>query len=132
VAGSQRCAGAIVFDAAGRILLVRRGNPPSLDRWCEPSGRCHPGESAADACVRECLEETGLHVRVVRSVGAATITDDGTRYDIEDFHCEVVGGRLQAGDDAAEVRWVDAAEFATLELATGVRECFTRWGCLPR
>jgi ADP-ribose pyrophosphatase YjhB (NUDIX family) len=127
----ERCAGAIVFDANRRLLLVRRGNPPSLDRWCEPSGRCRPDESAADACVRECLEETGLRVRIVRSAGAASIVDDGARYDIEDFVCEVVGGTLSAGDDAVEVRWVDATQFAELDLATGVLECLTRWDCLP-
>jgi ADP-ribose pyrophosphatase YjhB (NUDIX family) len=131
VAEAVRCAGAIVFDRAGRLLLVRRGNPPSLDRWCEPSGRCLPGETSADGCVRECFEETGLQVRVVRSAGAASISDDGVRYDIEDYVCEIVGGTLRAGDDAAEVRWVDAAEFAALPLATGVRECLTEWGCLP-
>lgn len=130
--GPVRCAGAIVFDDAGRLLLVRRGNAPSRDRWCEPSGRCRPGESSAHACVRECAEETGLQVRIVRSAGTAMVVDDDTRYDIEDFVCEVVGGTLQAGDDAVEVRWVGAAEFASLELATGVRDCFTRWGCLPR
>lgn len=129
---SQRCAGAIVFDASGRLLMVRRGNPPSLHRWCEPSGRCLPNESAADACVRECFEETGLLVRTLRSAGAATIVDDGIRYEIEDFVCEVVGGALHAGDDAAEVRWVGAAEFESLDLATGVREALTEWECLPR
>jgi ADP-ribose pyrophosphatase YjhB (NUDIX family) len=121
-----------VFDGAGRLLLVRRGNPPSLDRWCEPCGRCHPGESARDACVRACREETGLDVRVLRPAGAATIVDDGIVYDIEDFVCEVVGGTLRAGDDAAEVRWVDGPEFGRLELATGVFEALSRWGCLPR
>lgn len=128
----QRCAGAIVFDAAGRILMVRRGNPPSRDCWCEPSGRCRPDEPTAEACVRECFEETGLQVRVVRPAGSATLVDDGAAYAIEDFVCEVVGGILRAGDDAAEVRWVDRAEFDTLPLATGVRDCFTRWNCLPR
>ena len=128
---AERCAGAIVFDDARRLLLVRRGNPPSRDRWCEPSGRCRPGESAADACVRECLEETGLQVRIVRRAGRATIVDDGTSYDIEDFVCEVVAGAPRAGDDAVELRWVDAAEFAALPLARGVRECLTEWGCLP-
>ena len=32
------CAGAVVFDAGGRLLLVRRGHEPLLGRWCEPSG----------------------------------------------------------------------------------------------
>ena len=128
----QRCAGAIVFDDAGRLLLVRRGHAPSLDLWCEPSGRCLPGESAEDAAVRECREETGLVVRPVRPAGAVSLADGGTIYDLEDVVCEVVGGTLHAGDDAAEARWVSAAEFATLDLATGVLDCLTRWDCLPR
>ena len=61
-----------MFDASGRLLLVRRGNEPSRGLWCEPSGRCEPGEPAEQACVRETREETGLDVRVVRGgrVGA--------------------------------------------------------------
>ena len=128
----QACAGALVYDADGRLLMVRRGNPPSQDLWCEPSGRCLPGEPAVDACVRECAEETGLLVRPVRRAGSVHLVDDGHAYDIEDYVCEVVGGTLGAGDDALEVRWVSAAELATLPLATGVLDCLTDWGALPR
>ncbi|TAM86660.1 MAG: NUDIX domain-containing protein [Jatrophihabitans sp.] len=128
----QACAGAIVFDDAGRLLLVRRGHAPSLGLWCEPSGRCEPGEPALAAAVRECREETGLIVRPVRRAGAVSLADDGTTYDLEDFVCEVVGGELTPGDDAAEVRWVTATDLAALDLAPGVRDSLTRWGCLPR
>jgi 8-oxo-dGTP diphosphatase len=128
----QACAGALVYDAEGRLLMVRRRNPPSQDLWCEPSGRCLPGESAIDACVRECAEETGLLVRPVRRAGAIRLEDGDTAYDIEDFVCEQVGGTLCAGDDAVEVRWVSAAALATLHLATGVLDCLSEWDALPR
>jgi len=128
----QACAGALVYDADGRLLMVRRRNPPSQDRWCEPSGRCLPGEPAIDACVRECAEETGLMVRPTRLAGSVHLVDDGRGYDIEDYVCDVVGGALRAGDDALEVRWVSAAELGTLPLATGVFDCLTDWGALPR
>lgn len=122
-----------MFDGLGRLLLVRRGHPPSLGAWCEPSGRCLPGESAADAAVRECAEETGLRVRTLREVGRVSIVGGaGTAYDITGFECELVGGNERAGDDAAELRWVSAAEFDELELAPGVRAALTEWGCLPR
>ena len=128
----QLCAGAVVFDAAGRLLLVRRANPPAAGTWCEPSGRRRPGESARDACVRECAEETGLAVRPVRRAGQVDVIGDETVYDIEDYVCEVTGGSLRPGDDAVDARWVTRTEFDAMDLAPGVREALTDWGCLPR
>ncbi|HEY8302302.1 MAG TPA: NUDIX domain-containing protein [Jatrophihabitans sp.] len=122
------CAGAIVFDTVGRLLLVRRGNAPSRGLWCEPSGRCEPGETAGQACVREAREETGLHVRVVRQVGTVRVGG----YLIEDFLCEVVGGTPAAGDDADELRWVTRAELARLPLVADLEAVLSGWGCLPR
>lgn len=123
-----RCAGAIVFDGAGRLLLVRRHNEPSRGLWCEPSGRCEDGETASQACVREAREETGLEVRVTRRVGHVVVG----RYLIEDFHCEVVGGVAVAGDDADELRWVTRAELAELPLVDDLERILTDWDCLPR
>ena len=132
----QACAGALVFDERGRLLLVRRGHAPSLGMWCEPSGRCQPGESPAEAAVRECAEETGLVVRPLREAGTVSVPGDGAHsgvvYDITDFVCELLGGTPRAGDDAAELRWVSAAELDELELAPGVRDALTAWGCRPR
>ena len=34
-------------------------------KWEFPGGKIEPGESAAEAAIRECLEETGLHVHVL-------------------------------------------------------------------
>ena len=128
----SRCAGALVYDADGRLLLVQRGRPPAAGTWCEPSGRLLPDESAANAAVRECAEETGLIVRPVRRAGSVEVAGDGTVYDIAGYVCEIGGGSLRAGDDAAEVRWVTRAEFDELDLAPGVREALTEWGCLPK
>ncbi len=128
----EPCAGGIVLDAARRLLVVRRGKPPSMGRWSIPGGRCKPGESARAACVREVAEETGLDVEVVRSAGRVTRDGPaGVVYDIEDFVCSVRGGQLQAGDDALEARWVTRAELADLDLATGVVDALAEWGVLP-
>lgn len=123
-----RCAGAIVFDASGRLLVVRRGNEPSQGLWCEPSGRCEPGESAAQACVREAREETGLELRVVRAAGSVRVG----RFVIDDFVCEVVGGRERAGDDATELRWVTRDELTRLPLVADLEAVLASWDCLPR
>ena len=48
---------AAIFDEHGRILLTRRADN---GQWCLPGGGMESGESAAEACEREVLEETGL------------------------------------------------------------------------
>ena len=129
----EPCAGGIVHDAHGRLLLIRRGQPPSAGRWSVPGGRCRPGEPAADACVREVAEETGLAVRVLRSAGVVERDGPaGQLYVIEDFACAVAGGTLRAGDDALDARWVSADELDELELVPGLIDCLAEWGLLPR
>jgi 8-oxo-dGTP diphosphatase len=128
----EPCAGAIVFDAAGRLLVIQRGRPPWPGLWSIPGGRCRPGEAAAEACVREVAEETGLVAQVVRLAGHVDRDGpDGRVYVIDDFVCEVTGGRLRAGDDAAEARWVDRAELAALPLVPGLLAALTQWQVLP-
>ena len=71
-------------------------------------------------------------VDVLRSAGRVTRDGPGgVVYDIEDFVCAVRGGQLQAGDDAAEARWVTRAQLADLDLAPGVFEALASWGVLP-
>lgn len=128
----EPCAGGIVLDDAGRLLLIRRATPPSAGRWSIPGGRCDPGESTVAACVREVEEETGLVVRVVRRAGRVRRAGPGgVGYDIEDFVCSVEGGELRAGDDAAEVRWVPHAELASLDLVPGLLDALASWETLP-
>ncbi len=121
------CAGGIVFDAAHRLLVVRRARPPGAGLWSVPGGRCRPGEAPADACVREVAEETGLAVVVRRHAGQVV----RGAYRIDDYVCEVAGGRLRAGDDAAEARWVTRAELAGLSLVPQLWETLAGWAALP-
>jgi 8-oxo-dGTP diphosphatase len=110
------CAGAVVRDADGRLLLVRRGRPPAQGSWTLPGGRVEPGESAAEAAVREVREETGLDVEV----GELLATLPVLGYLVHDFTATVIGGSLCAGDDADDVGWFDVDELAALELSPGL------------
>ncbi|HEY6417864.1 MAG TPA: NUDIX hydrolase [Candidatus Binataceae bacterium] len=54
----------IVDEAAGAVLLIKRGLEPSLGKWTFPGGFVEADESAADAALRETVEEVGMHVRL--------------------------------------------------------------------
>jgi 8-oxo-dGTP diphosphatase len=110
------CAGAVVRDPSGRLLLVRRGRPPSAGLWSVPGGRVEPGETPAQAAVREVREETGLDVTVGDLLATVEIGD----FVVPDFAAEVLGGELRAGDDAADVRWCTFDEAALLRLTPGL------------
>jgi 8-oxo-dGTP diphosphatase len=110
------CAGAVVRDSDGRLLLVQRGHAPSAGLWSVPGGRVEAGETPEQAAVREVREETGLHVAIGRLLGSVRIGD----YLVHDFAAEVIGGALAAGDDASDVRWCSFDEAGLLPLTPGL------------
>ena len=125
-------AGAIVFDRAGRLLLIRRLRPPGAGLWSIPGGKCLPHETAAEACIRECREETGLQVEVVRSAGSVQLpAPGGNRFTVEDFLCTVVDGTPEPGDDAAALCWATRGELAQLPLVAGLFNTLAEWDLLP-
>jgi 8-oxo-dGTP diphosphatase len=126
-ADTVRCVGALTYDDRGRLLLVERANDPGRGRWSVPGGRVEPGEDDTAAVVREMLEETGLLVEPGELVGNVRRGP----FSINDYRCAVVGGRLQAGDDAADARWCDAAEMAALPLVELLAETLADWDALP-
>ena len=127
------CAGGIVLNEAGELLLIRRARPPSAGLWSVPGGRCLDGEASADACVREVAEETGLHVRVLRHAGRVERPGlHGATYQIDDYVCSVTGGQLRVGDDAADARWVAMTDLGRLELVPGLLESLAEWGIVAR
>jgi ADP-ribose pyrophosphatase YjhB (NUDIX family) len=125
------CVGAIVTDERGRLLMIQRGHDPGAGLWSIPGGRIEPGETDERALVRELLEETNLQVEVGKIVGSVQRElPGGAIIDIRDYAATVIGGTLRPGDDAADARWVTAAELARLEVTEGLIEALTEWGVL--
>ena len=125
------CVGAVVTDGQGRLLVIQRGHDPGAGLWSIPGGRIEPGETDAQALVRELLEETNMQVKVGKLIGRVQRPGlGGAVIDIRDYAATVTGGTLRAGDDAADARWVTAAELARLEVTEGLIEALTEWGVL--
>lgn len=53
---------ALVRDAQGRLLLMRRAHEPARGKLGLPGGVIEPWQTAEQACSREVLEETGITV----------------------------------------------------------------------
>ena len=68
-ANAKPCAGALVTDRDGRLLLLRRANEPWRGRWDIPGGFCEAEEHPIDATAREAREETGFDVDVTGFLG---------------------------------------------------------------
>lgn len=125
------CVGAVVFDDHGRLLLVKRANPPAQGLWSLPGGRLEAGEPAEEGVLREVLEETGLHVRVEREVGSVErAAPTGDNYVIRDFLCTGAGD-VVAADDAADARFFDVAALSDLPTSEGLLEALRSWNLLP-
>ena len=59
--------GIAVVEHDDHFLIGTRGSNGPLAGYAEfPGGKCEPGEPVEVCAVRECLEETGLEVDVVR------------------------------------------------------------------
>lgn len=127
--------GAIVLEK-GELLLVRRDREPSRGHWSLPGGKVEWGETLRDACAREVREETGIDVDIEGLAGVVErilpndAGDVEWHYVIHDYWARPRSRDVRAGDDAAEVRWVDVKDLHEMTLSPGLFEFLQDRGAL--
>ena len=101
---------AVIADAAGRILLARRG-PGGVHGglWEFPGGKVEAGETPARALARELTEELGVEVAVGESFLTVDHAYPHVHILLDAYRCRIEAGRPQALD-CAEVRWVETPD----------------------
>jgi mutator protein MutT len=110
---------AIVRDDNGRPLAQRRG---ATAKWSLPGGTIDPGETPAEAVVREVREDTGLIVRATRLTAVlggfpmrfSYPSGDQVEVVVNVIECEVIGGELFESVDDSELKYLDPSDYETL------------------
>jgi 8-oxo-dGTP diphosphatase len=110
---------AVITDAAGRVLVVRKHGTTV---FMQPGGKPEPGESAADALARELHEEIGLVVAAADLEPLGTFESDaanepGHRVVADTFRVPADPEAVSAQAEIAELRWITPADVAAMELA---------------
>jgi 8-oxo-dGTP diphosphatase len=110
---------AVITDLDGRIIFIRRKNPPYKGSWAFPGGFVEYGETVEEAVVREVREETGVIIKIQELLGVYSDPGRDPRGHMITvcFLANKTEGELKADTDAAEVSCFTADEALRMNLA---------------
>ena len=102
-----------VFDASGRILMVRE--TADDNRWTLPGGWAETNQTPAQSVVREVFEESGYHVRPVKLAAVwdrARQAQPPTLFSVVRmfFICTPQSGSATTSLETSEVSWFAEAD----------------------
>ena len=106
-------AGAIAVRGHGPdtdVLIVRATKTPG--EWIFPKGHIEPGESAAEAAIRELREEAGVVGEIIRPVGVSTFTSGSEEVEVRYFLVRHLADAVRTEDRA--IRWCRIEEAKAL------------------
>ncbi|NQT61890.1 MAG: NUDIX domain-containing protein [Candidatus Marinimicrobia bacterium] len=112
-------ASAIVVNQKREILLVLRDREPQAGKWGLPSGFAELNETIEAAAIRELQEETGINGEVMRLIDTRSLVDAfyGDLIWVT-YEVNIIGGELQAGDDAREAAFFNFENLPPLAFPT--------------
>ncbi len=91
----------IIYE--GKLVFIKRKNPPYKDHFALPGGFVEIGETVENAVVREAKEETGLDVKIIKLLGVYSDPSRDTRGHVVSICYLTKGsGTLKADSDAKD------------------------------
>jgi mutator protein MutT len=100
---------AVVEDAEQFLIGLRPEGVPLAGLWEFPGGKVEPGETAENAAIRECLEETGLVVRITGEYPPTSYSYQHAAVELRFFACALIPGEREV---PARFRWVKPADLS--------------------
>ena len=131
------CVTVLPVDPQGRILLA--WHTGHTDGWGTVGGAVDPGESPAEAAVREAREEIGVGIRLVRLLDVLGGPDYEITYPNDDrvayvpavYEAEITAGTPTPSDgELSKLAWFTPAELRTAQLSRFTRALLTATGHL--
>jgi ADP-ribose pyrophosphatase YjhB (NUDIX family) len=117
----------VLVSQSGRVLLVRRAVNPEKGKWTLPAGFVEGDEDPKAAAVRECLEETGLNVEITGLLDVLHGNEHrGGASIVIVYTGEILGGELEARDDADAVDFYDPNDLPPLGFEA-TDKAISRW-----
>jgi ADP-ribose pyrophosphatase YjhB (NUDIX family) len=110
----------------GRALVAARGRGALAGRYSLPGGLVEPGETLAEAALRELREEVGVGAELIGFVDHAEVIerDEDARVRHHFVVCahaaRWLSGEPQASEEALDVRWVTQHEILLLPTTPGL------------
>jgi ADP-ribose pyrophosphatase YjhB (NUDIX family) len=118
----------------GRVLLVKRSNPPGKGKWSVPGGHLELGENIYHAAARELEEETGVIGEPLGVVGISELIERDER-EVVLYHYVLVDilvdprtspDKASARSDASDVAFISLNDALGMDLTNSARGLLER------
>jgi len=113
-ADTIEAAGGVLWRHADGELRYAVIHRPKYDDWSLPKGKLDPGETHAQAAVREVEEETGWRAELGVGLGITTYEHNGRPKRVEYWGMRAVEGGFTPNAEVDELRWLPRGEARAL------------------
>ena len=114
--------GAVVRDGDRMLMAQRPEGKTQAGLWEFPGGKIEPGETPAQALVRECREELAISVEDPQVLASVVHRYPEKTVRLILMECRIARGDVPVPQEHQAVAWVTASDLATLPICPADRE----------